>query len=358
MLDYDLTSKQAAPSSHLSAKDLLPPMPDMTDLLDLEDARNDDGDDDEDAEQLSNRRYSISRSFRDVVLGDGHVDDGENSVDYKAFAKDLGASLDWDVQRGFLVIGSDDEVDEKTQKRDNQDEKVEGKRAKEREEGSNDAPTKLTLFVPAPDMTSEMIDAEDQFYDAPLASADAATTTNTRPSCSSSSSTPISLKGAKEDQGKLGSGSASASAAAAAVAREMTQAEATRAALQVLRNHRVAQEAAALATSRKLGKKPSPSQRVASPHLRNQRAFAQAKDDLRSNSKGERSSEAQDTNMDMEAEEEQDFSKEVMDTTADKIRGTDFYQLEFSLSGAKVRNVAELAKLLGVMRNKRDQSSS
>ena len=332
MMDFDMTCKQA-PSSHLSAKDLLPPMPDMSDLLNLEDTHHDD---DEDA----HRSYSITRSFRDVLGGE---EDG--SVDYKAFAKDLGASLDWDVQRGFIVLGTDEEEDSKGKESETAGE-GEG-RAKEKEDGSSDAPTKLTLFVPAPDMSGEVMDAEDRFYDAPLASADAAAPIT-------SSSVPLFAEGTSEQD----SGSSSQG-------KDMTQAEATRAALRVLRNHRVAQEAAALATSRRLGKKPSPSQRVAPPHSVAQRQPQQqsrrrqgcSSDGSSKTPTGEDGEESgANADRDFEADEEQDFSKDVMDATnpADKIRGTDFYQLEFSLSGAKVRNVAELAKLLGVVRNKKE----
>jgi len=336
MLDYDLTCKQA-PSSHLSAKDLLPPMPEMSDLLNLEDR--------DDEEDMSNRQESITRSFRDVLGGAQH--DEDNSVDYKAFAKDLGASLDWDVQRGFLVIGSDHEHeddeddDDETKGQEGKEKQGEGNgKGKAKEDGSNEAPTKLTLFVPAPEM-GDMMEAEDRFYDAPLAEAATVFTP----------STVQSSKSNGQDQGGTSDSNA----------RDLTQAEATKAALRVLRNHRIAQEAAALATSRRLGKKPSPSQRVGSPHLQNQKPLSHS----RSNSKyyretrlntGDASTFDSNNQMETDVEEEQDYSKEVMDTTttADKIRGTDFYQLEFSLSGAKVRNVAELAKLLGVVRNKKE----
>lgn len=297
MVDYDLTGKQA-PSSHLSVKDLLPPMPDMSDLLNLDDA-----DEEENAS-----RERINRSFRDVLSSSHHGgDDEDNAVDYQAFAKDLGASLDWDVQRGFIVIGSDHDRIESEDAKDNSDKEAKSTEDKgkgnAKAKGDADAPTRLTLFVPAPDVNGDGLDAEDRFYDAPLASADVTSST-------------VLGKGKDEAGGH---------------ARDLTQAEATKAALRVLRNHRIAQEAAALATSRQLGKKPCPSQRVASPEVK----------------------QVDDVKTDVEGEE-QDFSSEVMDATTNKIRGTDFYQLEFSLSGAKVRNVAELAKLLGVVRNKKE----
>lgn len=307
MVDYDLTGKQA-PSSHLSVKDLLPPMPDMSDLLSLEDAAEDDTSD----------RTRFNHSFRHVLSSSHDGDDEDNAVDYQAFAKDLGASLDWDVQRGFIVIGSDHdriETEEAKSSGGNDASSTEDK-GKTKNKDDADAPTRLTLFVPAPDVNGEGLEAEDRFYDAPLASADVA---------------PTTVLGRGKDE-------------AGGLAKDLTQAEATRAALRVLRNHRIAQEAAALATSRRLGKKPSPSQRVASsPKGKHQRSRSRSSQ-----------SASVDAKMDVEGEEEQDFSREVMDATTNKIRGTDFYQLEFSLSGAKVRNVAELAKLLGVARNKKE----
>jgi hypothetical protein len=303
MVDYDLTGKQA-PSSHLSVKDLLPPMPDITDLLNLEDARNDE------EEEMTNRPERMNRSFRDVLSGSSHGDGEDNVVDYQAFAKDLGASLDWDVQRGFIVIGSDhDRIETEEAKESNDGSQTDSNSDKAKSKDDTDAPTKLTLFVPAPDVIGDGMEAEDHFYDAPLASAD------------------VTLSPGKDD----------------GLLRDLTQAEATKAALRVLRNHRIAQEAAALATSRRLGKKPAPSQRVGSPRPRSS-----------SGSQSNRSADAK--RKIIEGEEEEDFSNEVMDATmtTNKIRGTDFYQLEFSLSGAKVRNVAELAKLLGVVRNKKD----
>ncbi|UZJ55156.1 hypothetical protein CBS101457_004476 [Exobasidium rhododendri] len=338
MLDYDATCKQA-PSSHLSVKDLLPPMPELSDLLNLEDA--------DEMDDMSNRSSSFTQSFRDV-LGGSQVDDGDHSIDYTAFAKDLGASLDWDVQRGFIVLGSDHE-----QSDDDDEAKEGGKKEKDgetKEEGSREAPTKLTLFVPAPDIMGEMLEAEDRFYDAPLAEVATIDTTFVSEA----------HRGDKGD-GEEGNSSNQSNA------RELTQVEATRAALRVLRNHRIAQEAAALATSRRLGKKPSPSQRIDHSQMQSSDRHSPSLHSRRSSSStsaggnGRSFDSATDASQQhaktkLETEEDQDYSKDVMDasTTTDKIRGTDFYQLEFSLSGAKVRNVAELAKLLGVARNKKE----
>lgn len=320
MVDYDLTGTQA-PSSHLSAKDL---MPEMSDLLNLE-ANQDE------VEALL-RQQSPNRSIRNL-LGNSHRDDEDSSVDYQAFARDLGASLDWDVQRGFIVIGSEHDRDEETKDSSSAQEDAFKENAKSKDE--SDAPTKLTLFVPAPDLSGDVLEAEDRFYDAPLASAEAVPTKASSPS--------LGIDG-KEEEAK---------------AKDLTQAEATKAALRVLRNHRIAQEAAALATSRNLGnKKPYPSHRVETPPCLAKKEQANDQkmrsDKEKKHDNDQEGEAADDVKVDSEASEEQDYSREVMaaSSTTDKIRGTDFYQLEFSLSGAKVRNVAELAKLLGVVRNK------
>jgi hypothetical protein len=197
-----------------------------------------------------------------------------------------------------------------------------------------DAPTKLTLFVPAPDMSvnseaGSVADAsEDRFYDAPLADFDERTNGESF-----------------SDQ-----------------QRELTQAEATRAALQVLRNHRVASEAAAFAASRRLGRQPSPSHRVRSPSLNHQSSASSSNKKIPkgANVQREKATRIHGQSEENEDDDEEDFSNEVLEASnsaTDRIRGTDFYQLEFSLSGAKVRNVAELARLLGSMRGGKGDGS-
>lgn len=324
--DFDM---KQAPSSHLSAKDLLPSAIDSSDFFNLDEMH---------ATVSTPRLERMQHSFQEVLRSGSNGasgNDDESIVDYRAFARDLGASLDWDVERGFLVIGSDHE-----QENEGGDAKG-GNRADAGKDGieekSDEAPTKLTLFVPAPDVTTDLDTMEDRFYDAPLATADV-------------SAGGEASEGGTDDKRKSGS----------TTPREMTQAEATKAALRVLRNHRVAQEAAALATTRRLGKKPVPSQQVDGSSQIKRRASLGHQHTFvppgKSGSLADVEREQQDDRMDIEEDDQQDFSKEVMgdaSSTTDKIRGTDFYQLEFSLSGAKVRNVAELAKLFGVVRSKR-----
>ena len=287
------------PSSHLSVDDLFPAMHDIM----------------SEAHQEKQQHGSKKPNF---------------NFDYKSFAKDLESSLDWDMQRGFLVLGGDDE-DSESKEQSRQAGPRSPKRhnsmdldGQESEADVKDAPTKLTLFVPAPDLSvnseagSVADTSEDRFYDAPLADFDERSNGET----------------VSEQQ------------------RELTQAEATRAALQVLRNHRVASEAAAFAASRRLDRQPSPSQRVRSPSLLNQSTASST--NKKANVQNKKASKLQGQLEENEDEEdEEDFSNEVLEASSpatDRIRGTDFYQLEFSLSGAKVRNVAELARLLGSMR--------
>lgn len=297
------------PSSHLSVDDLFPTMHDIM----------------SEAHQEKQTSGSKKSNF---------------NFDYKSFAKDLESSLDWDMQRGFLVLGGDDEDSEaKEGSRQAGSRSPKSRNSMEldgqdSEADVKDAPTKLTLFVPAPDMSvnseaGSVADAsEDRFYDAPLADFD-----------ERSNGESVS-----EQQ------------------RELTQAEATRAALQVLRNHRVASEAAAFAASRRLGRQPSPSQRVGSPGVQHQNPASSSNKKVTKNAKaqGKKSSKTQSQLEENEDDEEEDFSNEVLEASSpatDRIRGTDFYQLEFSLSGAKVRNVAELARLLGSMRGGKGDAS-
>lgn len=316
-LEHDI-AHHLPPSSHLSVDDLFPPAQTMSDLLNG-------GEDGE-------RR--LTRSLRNVLGGSRAGESTDIGVDYKAFAKDLGSSLDWDMQGGFLVLGSDGEEDgeEDTVNKDAKktaETDVEGQHDKPE---LKDAPTKLTLFVPAPDMSnSPEADGEDRFYDAPLAAAEAMNGNGDR----------------RSEQG-------AAQAQDGAAQRELTQVEATRAALQVLRNHRVAREAAAFAASRRFNKQPSPSQRVRSPAWRNLQSDSLGGEIANGKSVAGQEEAAADAGSEVD-EQEDDFSGDAMDassSTADRIRGTDFYQLEFSLSGAKVRNVAELTRLFGAMRSK------
>ncbi|MCO5585243.1 hypothetical protein L7F22_039176 [Adiantum nelumboides] len=290
------------PSSHLSVDDLFPAMHDII----------------SEAHQEKQQSDTKKPNF---------------NFDYQAFAKDLESSLDWDMQRGFLVLGGDEEGSESKEPsrqagsgspKSHNSMDIDGH---DSESEVKDAPTKLTLFVPAPDMSvnseaGSVADAsEDRFYDAPLADFD------------------------ERSNGESFSDQQ----------RELTQAEATRAALQVLRNHRVASEAAAFAASRRLGRQPSPSQRVRSPSLNHQSSASSSNKKVPkgANVQREKATRIHGQSEENEDDDEEDFSNEVLEASSsatDRIRGTDFYQLEFSLSGAKVRNVAELARLLGSMR--------
>lgn len=294
------------PSSHLSIDDLISSTQEMQDLLRDADSGRDSQDD-------------LHKSIRNALKDHGATGSTSDtsvdfSMDYKAFAKDLSTSLDWDMQGGFLVLGTGEEEETASGQKDDKRTKEEGDEDLIAEKA--DTPTKLTLFVPAPRERSnspEMDAIEDRFYDAPLAT-----------------------EGGKQTD-------------ATTDLRELSQADATRAALQVLRNHRVAREAAAFAASRHVvAGKASPSARLSSPTRSSSSMLGgdAAKDVRTGKGHGDK----------VDEDDEEDFSQEMQQSgtkNADQIRGTDFYQLEFSLSGAKVRNVAELTRLFGSMRTKR-----
>lgn len=274
------------PSSHLSAHDLLPP--DVSDLLTLEDTHLDDTPRSGPSKQRR-RGGSLSTLQQMLASSDGALDIDQWIRDYQAdddeeaqeqrmageaFARDLTNSLGRgysgvDIERGFVLIGTPEGHGKEESSMD----------LDKQPSGETDAPTRLTLFVPAPDFrASAEVQSphsstdEDRFYDAPLAKDE-----------SHRAQEQISAAGA-----------------------EISQNEATRAALRVLREHRLSSSTSA--------SRPSSSHRV-KPLRR-----------------------------DSDESIEDDF--ETMASPADVPASQDFYELNFSLSGAKVRGVKELSGLI------------
>lgn len=308
--EEDILDQDASPSSHLSAKDLLPPVPDMNDIFSFENEDNDD------KKNLTHALHGVFGGRRDLE---------SNTIDYKAFAEDLSSSLDLDMQQGFFVFGPGSEgAPREMSKNDNKD--VEDSSGAQRP----DPPTKLTLFVPAPGLTNADASShsdEDRFYDAPLATvAEAMTDAEIRKESDEATTQESSRP-----------------------ERELSQLEATRAALQVLRNHRLAREAA-VAASKRFNKRPAPSGRVSSPPS-GEGAVQEDPATFKKEDVRDKSAKP----FEPLGEQTLDEARRIFEAASkasDKIRSTDFYQLEFSLSGAKVRNVDELARLFGVMRSK------